>query len=57
MYLNSRGILARLLSQEDLLQDSYKKLVHVVLESGGGFDELGVVAPGELLTLASGHLT
>ena len=55
--LNSRGILARLLSQEDLLQDTYEEFVHVVLEAGGGLDELCVVAPGELLALAGGHLT
>ena len=55
--LNSRGILARLLSQEDLLQDTYEEFVHVVLEAGGGLYELGVVAPGELLALAGGHLT
>ena len=57
IYLHLRRMLAGLLSEEDLLQNTYEELVHVVLETGRGLYELGVVAPGQLLALSGRHLT
>ena len=55
-HLHRQRVVLRLLSEEDLFEDSHQQLVNVVLNTGGCLYELGVVAVSEFLPLLGGDM-